>query len=70
MFGGGDPAIRDLVPSDIEIRGNHFFKPRAWRQGDPAYAGTAWSVKNLFELKNASRVLVDGQDIAGLLPGA
>jgi hypothetical protein len=60
MFGGGDPAIRDLVPSDIEIRGNHFFKPLAWRRGHPGYAGTAWSVKNLFELKNARRVLVEG----------
>jgi hypothetical protein len=59
LFGGGDPAIHDLVPSDIEIRGNHFSKPRAWRQGDPAYTGTAWSVKNLFELKNARRVLIE-----------
>jgi len=60
IFGGADPSIGDLVPSDIEIRGNHFFKPLTWRVGDPAYAGTHWSVKNLFELKNARRVLVDG----------
>lgn len=26
MFGGADPAIRDLVPSDIEFGGNHCFK--------------------------------------------
>src|SRR5262249_45975143 len=26
----------------------------------PTYAGVHWSVKNLFELKNAQRVLVDG----------
>ncbi|MBI2827732.1 MAG: hypothetical protein HYX77_00490 [Acidobacteria bacterium] len=60
MFGGADPSIPNLVPSDIEIRRNHFFKPLSWRVGDPAYAGTAWTVKNLFELKNARRVLVDG----------
>lgn len=60
MFGGADPSIRDLIPSDIEIRRNHFFKPLSWRIGDRAYAGTAWTVKNLFELKNARRVLVDG----------
>jgi hypothetical protein len=60
MFGGGDPAIRDLVPGDIEIRGNHFAKPLAWRPGAPGYTGTRWSVKNLFELKNARRVLVEG----------
>lgn len=60
LFGGADPAIRDLVPSDIEIRGNHFSKPLSWKIGDPSYAGTPWTVKNLFELKNARRVLVDG----------
>jgi len=60
LFGGADPPIRDLVPSDIEIRGNHFFKPLTWRIEDPSYAGTPWTVKNLFELKNARRVLIDG----------
>jgi hypothetical protein len=60
MFGGADPSIRDLVPSDIEIRRNHFFKPLAWRVGHPSYAGRPWSVKNLLELKNARRVLIDG----------
>jgi len=48
------------VPSDIEIRHNHFVKPLSWKADDPTYAGTAWTVKNLFELKNAQRVLVDG----------
>ena len=52
MFGGGDPGIHRLIPSDIEIRRNHFFKPLAWRG--------RWTVKNLFELKNAHRVLVEG----------
>ena len=60
MFGGANPAIQDLVPSDIEIRNNHFFKPLSWKIGHPTYAGTAWCVKNLFELKNAQRVLVEG----------
>jgi len=60
MFGGADPSIPDLVPSDVEIRGNHLFKPRSWRIGDPRYAGTPWSVKNIFELKNARRVLAEG----------
>jgi hypothetical protein len=52
MFGGADPSIKNLVPSDIEIRANHFAKPLAWQ-------GTSWTVKNLFELKNARRVLVE-----------
>ena len=53
LFGGADPAIANLVPSDIEIRGNHFYKPLAWRPMN-------WTIKNLFELKNARRVLVEG----------
>ncbi len=60
MFGGADPAIPDLVPSDIEIRRNHLFKPLSWKIGHPTYAGTPWSVKNIFELKNARRVLAEG----------
>jgi hypothetical protein len=60
LFGGADPAIVGLVPSDIEVRHNYFFKPLAWKEGDPSYAGILWTVKNHFELKNAQRVLVDG----------
>jgi hypothetical protein len=60
MFGGGDPQVVNLVPSDIEIRGNHFAKPLAWKPGEPGHRDTAWTVKNLFELKNARRVLVEG----------
>lgn len=53
MFGGADPSVANLVPSDIEIRGNHVYKPVAWRtQG--------WTIKNLLELKNALRVLIEG----------
>lgn len=60
LFGGGVPAIAGLVPSDIVVRGNHFTKPLSWRAGDPANTGyTPW-VKNLFELKNARDVTVDG----------
>lgn len=51
MFGGGDPAISGLVPSDITIAGNHFAKQTAWRT-------EKWSVKNLIELKNARRVAI------------
>jgi hypothetical protein len=60
MFGGGRPAIEGLIPSDIEVRGNHLVKSLAWKDGEPNFEGTQWTVKNLFELKNARRVLVDG----------
>ena len=59
LFGGADPKIPNLVPSDIEIRDNYVFKPLSWKQGHPTYAGRHWTVKNLLELKNARRVLID-----------
>jgi uncharacterized protein YjdB len=52
-WGGADPNINGLIPSDIEIRRNHFFKPTSWKGGP-------WLIKNLFEIKNAQRVLVEG----------
>jgi hypothetical protein len=60
MFGGADPSIQGLVPSDIEFRRNHCSKPLLWMPGDPSYAGKHWSVKNILELKNARRVLIEG----------
>lgn len=55
MFGGADPVIKNLVPSDIEIRGNLFHRPAEWKTHSPH-----WVVKNIFELKNARRVTVEG----------
>ncbi len=52
MFGGADAAIPKLTPSDITFRRNHVIKRPEWKG--------AWSVKNLFELKHARRVLVEG----------
>jgi hypothetical protein len=53
LFGGADPFIANLVPSDITIRQNYISRPFSWR-------GQAWTVKNLIELKNAQRVTIDG----------
>lgn len=56
LFGGADPTIPNLIPSDIAITGNDITKPLAWRtQG--------WSVKNVVELKNAQRVVITGNTI-------
>ncbi len=60
LFGGSDPSVPNLVPSDIEIRNNYFNKPLSWKVDDPSYAGIHSNVKNLLELKNAQRVLIDG----------
>lgn len=60
MFGGADPSVPDLVPADIVVARNHMAKPLRWQKGHPQYEGADWAVKNLFELKNARRVLVEG----------
>jgi hypothetical protein len=60
MFGGATPTIPGLTPSDIEVRRNHLAKNPAWFPQHASYAGAHWSVKNLFELKNARRVVIDG----------
>jgi len=51
MFGGADPSIPGLVPSDILIADNTVAKQVAWRDQN-------WVVKNLLELKNARRVTI------------
>jgi len=50
MFGGADPSIPGLIPSDIEVRRNYIYTPASWKG--------VWTKKNIFELKNAQRVLV------------
>ena len=61
IFGGGGASA---TPADIQINHNYFFKPLTWMKGQPGYVGgpdgNAFIVKNLFELKNAQRVLVEG----------
>jgi hypothetical protein len=60
IFGGDDPRVQDLTATDIEFRNNYLFKPLSWREGSSTYAGKHWQIKNLFELKNATRVIADG----------
>ena len=61
LFGGSSATA---TPADIEVLRNHFYKPLAWKMGQPDYMGSAdghpFIVKNLFELKNAQRVLLEG----------
>jgi len=53
ILGGSDPPIASLIAQDVVFRRNHLSKPITWRS-------QGWQVKNLFELKNARRVLVEG----------
>lgn len=52
FFGGGDPQVKGLVPSDVEILRNYIFKPAEWK-------GKA-TIKAIFEMKNVRRLKIDG----------
>jgi len=53
MMGGGGGS---KTPADLEIRRNDFYKPISWHTAP----GPRFIVKNNFELKNAARVLIEG----------
>ena len=61
LFGGGTATA---TPTDIQISQNHMFKPLTWMKGQAGFVGgpggNPFIVKNLLELKNAQRVLVEG----------
>lgn len=61
LFGGGTATT---TPEDIVIRHNRLFKPLSWMVGQPGFVGgrdgNPFIVKNNFELKNARRVLFEG----------
>jgi hypothetical protein len=73
LFGG--VQTNSVTPADIEISNNHMFKPLTWMPGQSGFVGRPNSdttkctktpgycpfvVKNLIELKNAQRVLLEG----------
>jgi hypothetical protein len=68
---GGAPAT--MTPADIEIRRNHLFKPMIWKPGESGFvggkSGRPFIVKNHFELKNAQRVLFEGNVLENVWGG-
>lgn len=83
LFGGGKGTT---IPTDIEIRRNHMFKPLTWMAGQPGFVGGTnpdptkcvqfktpgscpFVVKNLLELKNAQRLLLEGNVLEHTWPG-
>ena len=63
MFGGADATDETFQPQDIEFRNNHLYTPLLWRTPRYFEDGTSkylWVIKNSFELKNAKRILIDG----------
>jgi len=71
LFGGSGVPIVGLVPSDIYVARNHFYKPDRWRPASsnsaacPECGTQPATVKNIFELKNARRVLIEDNDFDG-----
>ena len=71
MFGGAGGLSNPWVPSDIEIRNNHFFKDPAWAApGITLPPHNQWAVKNNLEFKSGRRVLVDGNLIENVWASA
>jgi hypothetical protein len=66
LFGGTHVALHGVVPSDILVERNLMTKNPLWR-------GAGWTVKNIFELKSARRVLVRNNTLeynwSGAQPG-
>jgi len=61
MLGGAGDYNNPYVPSDVEIRANHLFKPLTWNVPGitlPPY--NQWIEKDNLEFKSARRVLVTG----------
>ena len=73
---GGGPG--NTTPADIEIRLNHPFTPLTWDPLDPSYNGGVVIgahpakpviVKNHYEMKNANRVLMEGNYLENVWSG-
>lgn len=56
LFGGSDPAINGLIPSDCEITRNNI-------EQNPATCKKGFNNKNILELKNARRFLIKGNHL-------
>ncbi|MFL5620521.1 MAG: Ig-like domain-containing protein [Gemmatimonadaceae bacterium] len=62
FFGGADPWITNLSPSDITILGNHITRPLSWNG--------VWQTKTIIETKNARRLLLEGNMIENVWASA
>jgi uncharacterized protein YjdB len=62
FFGGADPWITNLSPSDISLIGNHITRPTSWNG--------VWQTKTIIETKNARRLLIEGNVIENVWASA
>ncbi|MBI2827558.1 MAG: hypothetical protein HYX69_23025 [Planctomycetia bacterium] len=59
FLAGGTASRFGVAPSDFVFRNDYFYKPLSWNDHDPSYDGWLRAIKNLVELKNAKRVLIE-----------
>ena len=53
VLGGADASIANLIPSDVTFSLNYLSKPPSWR-------AEKWRIRTLVTLRNAARVVIDG----------
>ena len=69
-FGGAVPSIPGLIPSNIVVQNNEFYKPMSWWWGSANYIGRHIRAKNHLELKNAQSVLIQNNTFTNNFVGA
>jgi hypothetical protein len=69
-FGGAIPSVAGVIPSNILIQGNLFYKPLSWMPGSASYAGTPVWVKNDIEFKNGQNITIDSNTFENNWKGA
>jgi uncharacterized protein YjdB len=62
FFGGADPSITNLSPSDVTVQGNHITRPVSWKG--------VWQTKTIIETKNVRRMLFEGNVVENVWPDA
>lgn len=75
IYGGGDPSITDLIPSDVEARRNRMYRPpnankhntvaNGLPDGGTAYDGINRGVGGFYDNKYVNRILLESNFCSG-----
>jgi endonuclease/exonuclease/phosphatase family metal-dependent hydrolase len=60
MLGGATTITRGMQPANFEIRENYFYKPPEWQTSHPSWDGKSRGIKNLWENKVGSNMVLAG----------
>jgi hypothetical protein len=70
ISGGNCAASSQTSQADITVTRNYMYKPASWCPQCGSWDGITRSIKNIFELKNAARTLIQGNVFEGNWTGA